>query len=76
MCMLRAARRPRPPEPDSIWPHRIPDTGCINLDLAVVRSIATLTLNRPDKFNSMSDDMRSEFIDPLERPSVDRKVRT
>ena len=36
------------------------------IDLKVESTIATITLNRPDKRNAMSDDMRSEFIDALE----------
>ncbi len=38
-------------------------------------SIATLTLNRPDKRNAMSDDMRTEFIDALERVAADKSIR-
>ena len=34
--------------------------------------IATLTLNRPDKRNAMSDDMRTEFIHALEHVSADK----
>ena len=37
--------------------------------------IATLTLNRPDKRNAMSDDMRSEFIDALEHVAADKAIR-
>ena len=40
------------------------------IDLNVEGGIATLTFNRPDKRNAMSDDMRTEFIHALER---DRK---
>ncbi|AEG92497.1 enoyl-CoA hydratase/isomerase family protein [Ramlibacter tataouinensis] len=37
--------------------------------------IATLTLNRPDKRNAMSDEMRGEFIHALERVSADKAIR-
>jgi enoyl-CoA hydratase/carnithine racemase len=37
--------------------------------------IATLTLNRPDKRNAMSDDMRSEFIAALETVAADKAIR-
>jgi enoyl-CoA hydratase/carnithine racemase len=45
------------------------------IDLQVHDGIATLTLNRPDKRNAMSDDMRSEFIDALERVAADKAIR-
>jgi enoyl-CoA hydratase/carnithine racemase len=45
------------------------------IDLQVQSGIATLTLNRPDKRNAMSDDMRTEFIVALERVAADRAVR-
>lgn len=45
------------------------------VELQVDRSIATLTFNRPDKRNAMSDDMRSEFIDALERVAADKSIR-
>ena len=34
-----------------------------------------LAFNRPDKRNAMSDDMRAEFIDALERVAADREIR-
>ncbi len=37
--------------------------------------MATLTLNRPDKRNAMSDDMRTEFIDALERVAADKAIK-
>lgn len=40
-----------------------------------VSGIATVKLNRPEKRNAMSDDMRSELIAALELLSVDRAVR-
>jgi enoyl-CoA hydratase/carnithine racemase len=45
------------------------------IDLKVETGIATITLNRPDKRNAMSDDMRGEFIDALERVSADKSIR-
>lgn len=45
------------------------------IELLVQSGIATLTLNRPDKRNAMSDDMRSEFIEALERVAADKKIR-
>ncbi|HSI56705.1 MAG TPA: enoyl-CoA hydratase/isomerase family protein [Ideonella sp.] len=43
--------------------------------LSVQDGIATLTLNRPDKRNAMSDGMRSEFIAALEAVGADPAVR-
>ncbi len=45
------------------------------IDLQVDGGIATLTLNRPDKRNAMSDDMRTEFIHALERVAADKAIR-
>src|SRR5215218_586427 len=45
------------------------------IDLQVQSGIATLTLNRPDKRNAMSDDMRTEFIHALERVAADKAIR-
>ena len=45
----------------------------IRLDLH--EGLATLTFNRPDKRNAMSDDMRSEFIEALEWVSADKSIR-
>ena len=45
------------------------------IDLQVVNAIATITFNRPDKRNAMSDDMRTEFIHALERVSADKSIR-
>jgi len=45
------------------------------IDLQVQGGIATLTLNRPDKRNAMSDDMRTEFIHALERVTADKAIR-
>ena len=45
------------------------------IDLNVEGGIATLTFNRPDKRNAMSDDMRTEFIHALERVAADKTIR-
>src|SRR5262245_31115818 len=43
--------------------------------LQVESCIATLTLNRPDKRNAMSDDMRSQFVEALESVAADKAIR-
>lgn len=45
------------------------------IELEVVDGVATLWLNRPEKRNAMSDDMRSQFIDALERVTDDKAIR-
>lgn len=45
------------------------------IDLKVDATIATITLNRPDKRNAMSDAMRSEFIDALEQVAADKSIK-
>lgn len=45
------------------------------MELNVTHGIATLTLNRPDKRNAMSDDMRTEFIAALEHVSTEKSIR-
>jgi enoyl-CoA hydratase/carnithine racemase len=45
------------------------------IQLQVEGGIATVTLNRPDKRNAMSDDMRGEFIHALERVAADKAIR-
>jgi enoyl-CoA hydratase/carnithine racemase len=45
------------------------------IELSVADAIATITLNRPDKRNAFSDDMRSEFIEALERVAADKSIR-
>ena len=45
------------------------------IQLDVQDAIATLTLNRPDKRNAMSDDMRTEFIHALEHVAADKSIR-
>lgn len=49
------------------------DYSLIRLQLDA--GIATLTLNRPEKRNAMSDAMRSEFIHALEQVAADRSIR-
>ncbi|MCT9117577.1 enoyl-CoA hydratase/isomerase family protein [Cupriavidus gilardii] len=45
------------------------------IELRVESGIALITFNRPDKRNAMSDDMRAEFIDALERVAADKAIR-
>jgi enoyl-CoA hydratase/carnithine racemase len=46
------------------------------IDLSVSASgIATITLNRPDKRNAMSDAMRAQFAQALERVANDKAIR-
>ena len=45
------------------------------IDLQVDAGIATLTLNRPEKRNAMSDAMRTEFIHALEQVAADKAIR-
>lgn len=45
------------------------------IDLQVNNAIATITFNRPDKRNAMSDDMRTEFIHALERVAGDKGIK-
>ncbi len=45
------------------------------IELRVESGIATLHLNRPEKRNAMSDDMRTQFIAALEQINDDREVR-
>jgi enoyl-CoA hydratase/carnithine racemase len=45
------------------------------IDFQVQAGIATITFNRPDKRNAMNDDMRSAFIDALERVAADQAIR-
>lgn len=41
----------------------------------IADAVATITFNRPDKRNAMSDDMRTEFIDALERVAADKAIK-
>jgi enoyl-CoA hydratase/carnithine racemase len=45
------------------------------IDLKVENTIATITFNRPDKRNAMSDDMRTEFIHALEQVAGDKAIK-
>jgi enoyl-CoA hydratase/carnithine racemase len=45
------------------------------IDLTVDAGIATLTLNRPDKRNAITDAMRTELIDALEQVAADGTIR-
>ncbi|MEJ8810425.1 enoyl-CoA hydratase-related protein [Variovorax ureilyticus] len=45
------------------------------IELHIEGGIATLTFNRPEKRNAMSDDMRTEFIHALERVAADKAIR-
>jgi len=45
------------------------------IDLQVASGIATLTLNRPEKRNAMSDAMRSEFAEALDQVAADKAIR-
>lgn len=45
------------------------------VEVEIASGIATVALNRPDKRNAMSDEMRSELISALERLAADRAVR-
>ena len=45
------------------------------IELALVAGVATITFNRPDKRNAMSDALRTEFIDALERVGGDKAIR-
>ena len=45
------------------------------IELAVERGIATIYLNRPEKRNAFSDDMRALFIETLMQISQDKSIR-
>ncbi len=47
---------------------------CIDLQVDD-QAIATITFNRPDKRNAMSDDMRTEFIHALEQVAADKSIK-
>jgi 1,4-dihydroxy-2-naphthoyl-CoA synthase len=45
------------------------------IELKIEAGIASLHLNRPEKRNAMSDDMRTEFIEALELVTADKSIR-
>jgi enoyl-CoA hydratase/carnithine racemase len=45
------------------------------VELQIEASIATITLNRPEKRNAMSDAMRTEFIHALEKVAADKGIK-
>src|SRR3546814_4220744 len=45
------------------------------IKLDVQSGIATIYLNRPEKRNAFSDDMRSEYIEVLQEVTSNRQVR-
>lgn len=60
------------------WPQLVangdPDMSKL-VEIEIASGIATLALNRPEKRNAMSDEMRSELIAALERLGADKAVR-
>lgn len=46
-----------------------------SIELQCHAGIATISLNRPEKRNAISDDMRTELIDVLERVARDTSIR-
>lgn len=49
-------------------------TGTL-IELHLEGGVATLALNRPDKRNAVSDDMRNQLIEALERVAADKAIR-
>jgi enoyl-CoA hydratase/carnithine racemase len=45
------------------------------IEFSVDAGVATISLNRPDRRNAMSDDMRSEFVDALQAVTSDTEIR-
>ena len=45
------------------------------VDLQIQSGIATISFNRPEKRNAMSDEMRTEFIEALEHVAADKAIR-
>lgn len=45
------------------------------IELKIEAGIALLAFNRPDKRNAISDDMRTQLIDALERVASDKAIR-
>jgi hypothetical protein len=52
-----------------------PDTAPSLIELEIRAGIATLTLNRPEKRNAITDGMRSDFVVALEKVAADNAVR-
>jgi enoyl-CoA hydratase/carnithine racemase len=50
-------------------------TSSTLIELKIEAGIATICLNRPEKRNAMSDEMRTQFIEALERVASDKAVR-
>ena len=50
-------------------------TNSILIEMKIEAGVATICLNRPEKRNAMSDDMRTQFIDALERAAADKAIR-
>src|SRR4051812_18130197 len=45
------------------------------IEFSIDASVATIALNRPDRRNAMSDDMRSEFVSALETVTRDNAIK-
>ncbi len=45
------------------------------IEFSVEAGVATIALNRPDRRNAMSDDMRSEFVNALQAVTSDNAVQ-
>jgi len=46
------------------------------IEFSVDAGVATIALNRPDRRNAMSDDLRSEFVAALQRVADDNAIRS
>lgn len=45
------------------------------LDFSVDAGVALIAFNRPDRRNAMSDEMRTEFVDALEKVGRDKEIK-
>ena len=45
------------------------------IEFSIEDGVATLALNRPEKRNAMTDEMRAEFVDALQRTAADKAIR-